>query len=349
MAEKNNPKPTPTKSAGGRAPRLVAHRQKDQIRTFPDHASNPVLTYVSSRSGPECHPVSLQVYTLAPLAEGVPLAIARGLLSYEVARGFHDDFSPRVDFYSPMGSLEECMAHQRAEKVFRRQRRESGSGSGSGMEAGMEGRQSGSGGGSDLYMIPTWQRGHADFVASSRISHRNLIFVLDPSCTDFDSVLADGLNIVLFDWVDNPEVDIEIYSDDEAEESLVQIETIPPGSDPLVLRGLLRKEQEAMLHREWDALSAAGKWEERTKDTRVYFGRFFWDMAFSGLPQCYQGMMECGDCEAGVVHERCTPVEWVLPFIFLVFFAIERASWCLPLFPRLGILLVDLLISRFQH
>jgi len=336
MPENNNPKPIPTKSVGGRAPRLIP-RRKEQIRTFPDHASKPVLTYVSSRFGPECHPVSLQVYPLAPLAEGVPLAIARGLLSFEVARGFHNDFSPRVDVYSAQESIEACIVHQRAEKVFRReqqqlqkqqqqqQQRESETGTGT---AAME-EAGGTEGSSDndnstaiatsgqpvCSIIPTWQHADADFVSSSRISHRNLIFVLDPSpYTNFDSVLAEGLNIVLFDWVDNPDDDIEIYSDSDfsdSEESPVRIETIPPGSDPLILRGLLRKEQDAMLHAEWDALSAAGKWEERSRDKRVYFGRFFWDMAFSGLPQCYQGEgpMGCADCEARVVHERCTPVE----------------------------------------
>ncbi|KAK0623760.1 hypothetical protein B0T14DRAFT_565084 [Immersiella caudata] len=260
------------KPVGRKRPRrCVPH-----TRTFPDHAGNPVTSHVISTVGLECHLVSLQVYPLGPLVD--PLAIANGLLGPELSDAYGDKF-PRVDIYSPQPSLEACMAHQRAEKEHRKE--------------------------SDgLYMIPTWQRGRADFV-THRTNHRNLIVVIDLDCPDWDAVKAKGPGIVLFDWVGTPEDDLEVYpAEDSDAEDLEMVEAMPPGEDPLVLRGLLSREEEKMLHKDWEGMT----WEDRGADRRIYFGRFFRDLSF-WLPECYGGHLECEDCENEVEHERCRPEE----------------------------------------
>jgi hypothetical protein len=266
--------PVVRKSTGGRRPR----RRLPHARQFPDHAGQPVQSLVLSPVGLDCHVVSLQVYPLGPLAD--PLSIANGLLAPELSEAHGDKF-PRVDLYSPQPSLEACMAHQRAEKQHRKQT-------------------------DGLYIVPTWHRGKAGFV-TSRISHRNFIVVIDADCPDWDAVRAKGLSIVLFDWVGSPEDDLEVYpADDSDVEDLEMVEAMSPGEDPLVLRGLLTREEEKMLHEQWEP----GKMtiQERNADRRVYFGRFFRDLSF-WLPECYGGHLECEDCENEVAHERCQPKE----------------------------------------
>jgi len=261
----------PRKSTGGGRPlRCVPHS-----RTFLDHASQPVTSLVLSPFGLDCHLVSLQVYPLTPLVD--PLAIAHGLLSYETSRDFGDK-TPRVDIYAPQPSLEACMAHQRAEKLHRKE----------------------TGG---LYIIPTWHQGNLDFIAS-RAQHRNFIVVIDSDCSDWTSVQAKGVTIVLFDWVDSFEDDIKVYSAGDSEvQDFEMVEVIPPGEDPLILRGLLKKEDEKMLYSQWEP--GVMTREERDQDRRLYFGSFFRDLSY-GLPQCYGGYLECDDCKNGVEHDKCT-------------------------------------------
>jgi hypothetical protein len=260
----------PRKSTGGRRPRRCIPR----TRTFEDHTGNPANSLVISPVGLDCHLVSLQVYPLGALSD--PLAIANSLLEYELGEAYGDKI-PRVDIYTPQPSLEACILHQRAEKEHRKKN-------------------------DGLYIVPTWHRGRADFV-TSRTNHRNFIVVLDADCANWDAVRARGVSIVLFDWVGTPEDDLEVYpAEDSDVEDLEMVEAMPPGEDPLVLRGLLSREEEKMLHKEWEGM----KWQDRNADRRVFFGRFFRDLSF-WLPECYGGLLECEDCENEVEHDRCRP------------------------------------------
>jgi hypothetical protein len=122
-------------------------------------------------------------------------------------------------------------------------------------------------------------------------------------------VRAKGLSIVLFDWAGSPEDDLEVYpAGDSDVEDLEMVEAMPPGEDPLVLRELLSKEEEKMLHAEWELVLGKMAFAERDADRRIYFGRFFRDLSY-WLPECYGGFLECEDCENEVPHERCRPEE----------------------------------------
>ena len=76
-------------------------------------------------------------------------------------------------------------------------------------------------------------------------NHRNFIVVIDADCPDWEVVRVKILGMVLFDWVGVAEDGLEVYpAGDSDVEDLEMVEAMPPGEDPLMLRGLLTREEE---------------------------------------------------------------------------------------------------------
>jgi len=271
----------PLKSTGGSAPRKSTGSTRPRPHfydtlTFPDHASQPVISLIYTSAYLSHYPVSLQVYPLTPLLN--PLAVAKKLQQLDLGLD-HSNKSPRIDLYSAQGSIEECMAHQRAEKEYRKTLIGKG-------EAGK------------LQIIPTWRRSHPDFVYE-RMIHRNFIVVLGEGCVEWDSpdgILEKGVQMVVFDWAGTVADDVEDYEEvDEGDEEVVMVECMAPGPERIVRRGELR------------SCGDNGNGKVPGDDGVLDFGRFVGEMCF-WLPECYCSQ-SCEDCSNMVEHERCTVKE----------------------------------------
>src|ERR1700722_17325195 len=172
---------TARKSTGGQAPRF---------HLFKDHAGNSVTTTHSLRPACKQHipRLSLHLYTLSTVKESAQelcelFLQLDGIIGWGNARNWW----PRLDIYNtPLSSIEECMQHHRREKVFRK-------------------RNGGP------HIVPTWSRRGGYRYRS----YRNVIFVIDKDCGDWQAVMSRGLLSAQYDLDAKPEDQFEVLEVDE--------------------------------------------------------------------------------------------------------------------------------------
>lgn len=268
-------KQTARKSTGGRAPRSSSY--EPSFHVFGDHAGNPVITTYSSY-GAEKHVsrLSLHLYTLSTMKESAPdlcklFLQIHGLTSW----GDAANYWPRVDVYEkPLDSLEDCMQHHRVEKEFRNK----------------------TGG---PHIVPNWSRRES----YSYRTYRNVIFVIDKDCSDWQMVLNKGLLSVQFDLDSRPEDHFEVLEAEELMDSRDEglVELNPVLDDPLIETVIVSGEREEEMKRERWADWANGNYI--AKYQRTLFD--VWANMTMALYDCTYRRPYCDGCEEDFEHTDC--------------------------------------------
>jgi hypothetical protein len=266
---------TARKSSGGQAP---LGTPESRFHLFKDHAGNSVTTiYSSLPTGKQHIPrLSLHLYTLSTVKESAQelcelFLRLDGIIGWGNARNWW----PRVDIYdTPLSSIEECMQHHRREKVFRK-------------------RNGGP------HIVPTWSRrcGYA------YRSYRNVIFVIDKDCGDWQAVMNRGLLSAQYDLDTRPEDQFEVLEaedlDDPRDEGLVELN--PAQDDPLIERVIIDREKEDEMRREQQVDWANGHYLKKHPPTL----RMVWSDMTMALCDCTYRMARCDGCEEGFEHTDC--------------------------------------------
>jgi hypothetical protein len=268
-------KQTARKSTGRRAPRkLLASSSLE----FKDHTGNSVTTVYSSY-GPPNHVLrlSLHLYTLSTLKESAQELCQLFLNSDGIIRsGNARNYWPRLDVYNtPLSSIEECMLHHRLEKEFRK-----------------------SNGGP--HIVPNWSR---QGIYEYR-TYRNVIFVIDKGCEDWQMVLNRGMLSVQFDLDSKPEDQFEVLEaeelDDPRDEGLVELN--PVLDDPKIERVIIGREKEEEMLREQRTNWANGDYLTNYQRTL----REVWSNMTMALYDCTYRISNCDECEDGFDHTDCS-------------------------------------------
>lgn len=119
-------KQTARKSTGGRAPRKQISGKACFIDSYQDHAQKPYAVVggpVDWINPDVIRKLGLHLYFLHDVDADTRAEIGNSLLQSGAIAGWGNarNYWPRVDVYSPLGSIEECVEHHRREKDFRRQ------------------------------------------------------------------------------------------------------------------------------------------------------------------------------------------------------------------------------------
>ncbi|GFF30865.1 hypothetical protein IFM61606_10604 [Aspergillus udagawae] len=187
------------------------------VRGTPSSCSNP-STIIK---------LSIQLYTLSKLNK-TPEEIGSKLLSsHSIANsGNLHNYWPRVDVYLPLRSIEECMEHHQAEKIYRKEAVEE---------------------------MHSNTRASADNKDNTKeAQYRSFVLVVPEDCRCWDDVEEKGLWIICFDqdvtpamethmWDCVQEEDLEINN----EEGWVEVERVKYGPPVLIKRvSICREDQE---------------------------------------------------------------------------------------------------------
>ncbi|RHZ67335.1 uncharacterized protein CDV56_108085 [Aspergillus thermomutatus] len=220
------------------------------VGATPDSCSNP-STIIK---------LSIHLYTLSALTEP-PEEIGSKLLSSHGITGSGNlhDYWPRVDVYSPLGSIEECMEHHRAEKIYRnkaveemhREARASADNEEGAEEAvrSLRGKQP------LPHIVPSWactERFWNQYSYGHGWRYRSFILVVPEDCRCWDDVEEKGLWIVCFDQDVTPAMETHMWDcqrDEDLEidngEGWVEVERIEYGPPVLIKRvSLCREDQQ---------------------------------------------------------------------------------------------------------
>jgi hypothetical protein len=246
--------------------------QDPRYHLFKDHAGNSVTTTTTHASLQHIPRLSLHLYTLSTVKESAQELCELFLQLGGIIGG---NWWPRVDIYNtPLSSIEECMQHHRHEKVFRK-------------------RNGGP------HIVPTWSRR----CGYRYRSYRNVIFVIDKDCGDWQAVMNRGLLSVQYDLDTKPEDQFEVLEaedlDDPRDEGLVELNTAR--DDPLIERVIIDREKENEMRREQQADWANGNYLEKHPPTL----RMVWSDMTMGLLDCTYRMASCDGCDEGFEHTDC--------------------------------------------
>jgi hypothetical protein len=149
------------------------------------------------------------------------------------------------------------------------------------------------------HIVPTWSR------RSGRRyrSHRNVIFVIDKDCGDWQAVMNKGLLSAQYDLDRRPEDQFEVLEaeelDDPRDEGLVEVN--PAQDDPLIERVIIDREKENEMRRERQADWANGNYLKRYPPTLC----MVWSDMTMALWNCTYRMDVCDGCEEGFEHTDC--------------------------------------------
>jgi hypothetical protein len=270
-------KQTVRKSTGGRAPRKILPSLEHRVHVFEDHARNLVTTVYTSYGLKEHVPrLSLHLYTLSALKEPAQelcelFLKLDGIIQWGNARNYW----PRVDVYNtPLSSLEECIQHHRLEKDFRK-------------------------GNDGPHIVPNWSRRRS----YDERPYRNVIFVIDKGCDNWQTVLNRGLLSVQYDLDTRPEDQFEVLEaedlDDPRDEGLVELN--PVLDDPLIERVIISREKEEDMRREWHANCSNGNYLATYQRT---LHDVWWNMTMA-LYDCTYRSPICDGCVEGFEHTSC--------------------------------------------
>ncbi|KAH7151747.1 hypothetical protein B0J13DRAFT_522090 [Dactylonectria estremocensis] len=218
------------KSTGGKAPRKIG--PGPHYHNFQDHAAR---TYAAVRDAPgpieALAKLGIQLYCLGTPRPS-PEALGNSFLHCDamISAGNAGGRWPRVDVYSGLGSIEECIEHHGREKLFRKQ-------------AVQDMRQKAVAGLSkeDAYeklinkvrgkeplphIVPTWCESEK-FWAQHRYSdrYRSWILVMLEGCLSWEDAIEKGIYRVSFDLDVTPAMETEMYDDEVDEDTLLQGET----------------------------------------------------------------------------------------------------------------------------
>ncbi|PYH88975.1 hypothetical protein BO71DRAFT_453743 [Aspergillus ellipticus CBS 707.79] len=235
------------RKSSSRAPRRAAQTSHH----FHDHTSTTYTVVEGTPTGCDSDTVirklGIQLYILSPLTVS-PETIGRDLLrSHAIWRwGNARNYWPRVDvFPTPMGSLEECMAHHRREKRFRGDiKREMVNSVGDEAVrevervAGEERRDLEEGEVEEVraeaiaklrgkeplpHIVPSWCKAARYWteqdVCGSR--YRSWVLVVPEGCGCWEDVMEKGLWVVKFDLDVSPAMETYMW-DDDAEEDVLE-------------------------------------------------------------------------------------------------------------------------------
>lgn len=189
--------------------------------------------------------LSLHLYFLSDVDSNQRAEIGNSLLQSNAIAGWGNarNYWPRVDVYSPLSSIEECIEHHRREKIYRRQAveemhttvaadardacdpemddddREEAA-----QEAVLALR------GLEIYphIVPTWCRSSRVWVDrgwESGERYQSWILVIPADCYSWEDVLQKGIIHVMFDQDVSPAMETyieDIYYEEEAEESFLE-------------------------------------------------------------------------------------------------------------------------------
>jgi hypothetical protein len=269
---------TARKSTGGRAPQKFLGTPESRFHVFKDHAGNSVTTIHSSwPTGKQHIPrLSLHLYTLSTVKESAQELCELFLqLDGIIEWGNVRNWWPRVDMYNtPLSWIEECMQHHRREKVFRK-----------------------SNGGP--HIVPTWSKR----CSYGDRSYRNVIFVIDKDCGDWQAAMNKGLLSAQYDLDTRLEDQFEILEaeelDDPRDEGLVELNAAQ--DDPLIKRVIIDREKENEMRREQQGDWANGHYLKRYPPTL----RMVWSDMTMALWDCTYRMTSCDGCEEGFEHTDC--------------------------------------------
>ncbi|KAF7116915.1 hypothetical protein CNMCM5793_005545 [Aspergillus hiratsukae] len=239
-------------------------RYNHKPKVFRDHRGNDYTVVggtPSSCSNPSTIiKLSIHLYTLSDLQE-TPEEIGSKLLRSHgiVASGNLHNYWPRVDVYSPLGSIEECMEHHRAEKIYRkkaveemhREARVSADTEEDAEEAVRKFR-----GKQPLpHIVPTWactERSWTQYSFGHGWRYRSVVLVVPEDCRCWDDVEEKGLWIVCFDQDVTPAMETHMWDCVREEdweidngEGWVEVEKIEYGPPVLIKRvSVCREDQE---------------------------------------------------------------------------------------------------------
>lgn len=278
--------PRNLKSTGGK--RAAKWLQRSHV--FADHTGRPVTTFYTSVSpSKDIMPkLSYHLYTLSPLAEDLATIGHKFLTSSPVLRvGNMRNRWPRVDIYSPLGSVEECMKHHLREKEFRKE--------------------------SDgPHIVPNWGGRISSY--PYRDPYRNAILAIDADCPDWNAIEKKGLLSVQFGLEVKPEWEVEVHkaeAEDEWEE--LAIEKITFGPDPWIMRAIMEKEQEEAFETKRQEQFSKGEMIANDEERLLYE---LLDGLNCVLIDCVYRKPYCDSCADGVEHEVCEIERYVCSISF---------------------------------
>ncbi|KAH8703607.1 hypothetical protein BGW36DRAFT_393891 [Talaromyces proteolyticus] len=229
-------KQTARRTLGGKPPRRIV----PQFFRFDDHTGRPYTT-VTNNSLPNkaiCK-LSLHLYCLQDL-DCSPDAMGKCFLSSRdiCNAGNMRNYWPRVDVYSPLSSIEECMQHHLREKAFRRKAVEDLHKSAASTAA----AEAAAAGGDEVdvaeaaeeavlklrgkeplpHIVPAWCCSPAFwkstwYSSANEMRYRSFILVVPEGCKSWDDVVQQGLYFVYFDQQVTPEMETDMWDEPEDE------------------------------------------------------------------------------------------------------------------------------------
>jgi hypothetical protein len=150
------------------------------------------------------------------------------------------------------------------------------------------------------HIVPNWSRRKA----TCERPYRNVIFVIDKGCDDWQTVLNRGLLSVQYDLDTRPEDQFEVLEaedlEDPRDEGLVELN--PALDDPLIERVIISREKEEDKLREWRANLANGNYLAKYQPTLYEI----WSNMTTALYDCTYRKPLCDGCVEGFEHTNYT-------------------------------------------
>lgn len=152
-----------------------------------------------------------------------------------------------------------------------------------------------------LHIVPNWSRRGS---YGPHNAYRNVIFVIDVECPDWQTVLKKGLLGIQFDLDIRPGEEFEIYEAEDLNEPLDEglIERVPLGDDPRIDQLVLTEEEEHKLYLETQARYEGGDFRTDPHKNSLYD---VWCDMTKALNDCSYRRVCCDGCDEGVEHTDC--------------------------------------------
>jgi hypothetical protein len=271
--------------------------------------------------------LSLHLYFLSDVDAEQRAEIGNHLLQSDAIAGWGNarNYWPRVDVYTPLSSIEECIEHHRREKIFRRHAVEelhagvaADARDACGPEMDDDDREEAAKEavlalrGLEIYphIVPTWCRSSklvADREWDFKTRYQSWILVIPADCHSWDDVLQKGIIHAMFDQDVSPAM--ETYIDDtyeEEEESLIEndrtgwlvVEKIEHGPPIQIQRLSVSHDANALAIRNWD------KEPQGPEEIRSHLYHI-WSEWTGALWDCTYRIPVCHGCENEEAHENC--------------------------------------------
>ncbi|KAF7179750.1 hypothetical protein CNMCM7691_008800 [Aspergillus felis] len=248
--------------------------------------------------------LSIHLYTLSELKE-TPEELGSKLLgSYGITNsGNLHNYWPRVDVYSPLGSIEECMEHHRAEKIYRKKaleemHRKAGASADNEEDAEepvrkLRGKQP------LPHIVPTWACTEM-FWKQHSYGHdwryHSFVLVVPKDCRCWDDVEERGLWMVCFDQDVTPAMETHMWDcvrEEDLEidngEGWVEVERVHYGPPVLIERVSVCREDQRPGERDNSAITGT-----------LYD---MWSQIIRVLNDCTYRQPMCYGCAEDAPHE----------------------------------------------